>query len=405
MDCFSECEFVVSKVISILKQPLSLSYNVSKNRLLSSTMESSTSANVSIDVDLTSEPIPVIRIVLGVILYILVVITVLGNLLVLLAVYKDKRLQTVFNYYIVNLAITDVLVALTAMSLYTTDNILGHWPLGEFMCGLWIFFDYGMTFASVFTLVVISVDRFWSVQWSIHYRHHHNKRKTMVLIGLIWLFMLILWLPPCITDRIANSEPGVCKWEPSENRAFVIVIATVGHHGACFIQIFCFLKVFMFMKKRAKLGPISKGITSSKPKPSVLEDTPTPEHPFCSIQQSSHDCDNPIPAVETATSAQPSTSLHPPKQVPSKKSDHSSTDKRERKVFVTLTYIIVGYMICWVPFHVVFDISAYDPKVVPEIIYTITFWMTYLNSTINPFLYNFSSPDFRRAFKKILTCK
>ncbi|XP_067685354.1 alpha-2A adrenergic receptor-like [Haliotis asinina] len=392
-------------------------------------MESSTSANVSIYVNLTSEPIPVIRIVLGVILYILVVITVFGNLLVLLAVYKDKRLQTVFNYYIVNLAITDVLVALTAMSLYTTDNILGHWPLGEFMCGLWIFFDYGMTFASVFTLVVISVDRFWSVQWSIHYRHHHNKRKTIVLIGLIWMFMLILWLPPCITDRIANSEPGVCKWEPSENRAFVIVIAAVGHHGACFIQIFCFLKVFMFMKKRAKLGPISKGITSSKPKPSVLEDvnskTPILLDPAklqgpranTSVEENSsstsnkcavtlaNDCDNTTPAVETPTVVQPSSSLQHPKQASSKKSDNSSMDKRERKVFVTLTYIIVGYMICWVPFHVVFDISAYDPKAVPEIIYTITFWMTYLNSTINPFLYNFSSPDFRRAFKKILTCK
>ncbi|XP_048252632.1 muscarinic acetylcholine receptor M3-like [Haliotis rufescens] len=388
-------------------------------------MESNTSMNLSNDVDLPSEPIPLIRIILGVILYILVLITVCGNLLVLLAVYKDKRLQTVFNYYIVNLAITDVLVALTAMSLYTTDNILGHWPLGIFMCGLWIFFDYGMTFASVFTLVVISLDRFWSVQWSIHYRNHHNKRKTLVVIGIIWLFMLILWLPPCITDRIAHSEPGVCKWEPSENKAFVIVIATVGHHGACVIQIFCFLKVFLFMKKRAKLGPLSKPITSSKPKPSVHEDansrTPILLDP-AKLQASQanndahdnpssvstisvvHDCDNPTSTVETGLPAQPSTSLKPPNPH-SNKSDHSSTDKRERKVFVTLTYILVGYMICWVPFHIVFDISAFDPEAVPEVIYTITFWLTYLNSTINPFLYNFSSPDFRRAFKKILTCK
>ena len=59
----------------------------------------------------------------------------------------------------VNLAVTDVSVAVTAMSFYTFDVLLGYWPFGEFMCGVWIFFDYGMTFASVFTLLAISLDR------------------------------------------------------------------------------------------------------------------------------------------------------------------------------------------------------------------------------------------------------
>jgi 1,4-dihydroxy-2-naphthoate octaprenyltransferase len=43
---------------------------------------------------------------------------------------------------------TDLTVAITAMTFYTTDNILGYWPFGEFLCGVWIFNDYGMTFAS-----------------------------------------------------------------------------------------------------------------------------------------------------------------------------------------------------------------------------------------------------------------
>ncbi|XP_005111180.1 alpha-2A adrenergic receptor-like [Aplysia californica] len=80
-------------------------------------------------------------------------------------------------------------------------------------------------------------------------------------------------------------------------------------------------------------------------------------------------------------------------------------DKRERRevrVFVTLTYIIVGYLICWVPFHIVFDVTAYDEKLVPEAVYDVTFWMTYVNSTINPFLYNFSSPEFRNAFRRMV---
>lgn len=75
---------------------------------------------------------------------------------------------------------------------------------------------------------------------------------------------------------------------------------------------------------------------------------------------------------------------------------------REMRVFVTLTYIIIGYLVCWVPFHFVFDLTAFDPDLVPRVVYDTTFWLTYVNSTINPFLYNFCSPDFRRAFRKIL---
>ena len=126
------------------------------------------------------------KIALGILLYTIVLLTILGNTLVLVAVVKTKRLQTVFNFYVINLAITDILVAVTGMSFYTTNNILGYWPFGEFLCGVWIFFDYGMTFASVFTLIVISIDRFWSVTWSVHYRAHHNKKKCLRLIMAVW---------------------------------------------------------------------------------------------------------------------------------------------------------------------------------------------------------------------------
>ena len=90
-----------------------------------------------------SNRISLSNVLLGTGLVIIVLITILGNILVLLAVYMEKRLRTTFNFYIVNLAITDLAVAVTAMSFYTISNILGYWPFGEFMCGVWIFFDYG----------------------------------------------------------------------------------------------------------------------------------------------------------------------------------------------------------------------------------------------------------------------
>lgn len=126
------------------------------------------------------------KILLGVFLYLIVSLTIFGNILVLMAIKSHKRLQTVFNIYVVNLALTDVLVAVTAMSFYTLDNILGYWPFGRIMCGVWIFFDYGMTFVSVFTLCIISIDRFWAVSWPIHYKSHNNTKKAIGMVAGVW---------------------------------------------------------------------------------------------------------------------------------------------------------------------------------------------------------------------------
>jgi hypothetical protein len=81
------------------------------------------------------------RLIIGVFLSIMTVLTIFGNILVLYAIKREKQLQTKFNIYIANLAITDLTVAITAMTFYTTDNILGYWPFGEFLCGVWIFND------------------------------------------------------------------------------------------------------------------------------------------------------------------------------------------------------------------------------------------------------------------------
>lgn len=140
-----------------------------------------TSSDVTVTNNITWD-----KVVVGMILYGIVLLTIAGNSLVLVAVAKTKRLQTVFNFYVINLAVTDIAVAVCAMSFHTTHTLLGYWPFGSFLCGVWIFFDYGMTFASVFTLIVISVDRFWSVTWSVHYRAHHNKKKCIRLIIAVW---------------------------------------------------------------------------------------------------------------------------------------------------------------------------------------------------------------------------
>ncbi|KAJ8301226.1 hypothetical protein KUTeg_020213 [Tegillarca granosa] len=332
---------------------------------------------------------------LGVFLFTIVLTTIIGNAFVLIAIFREKRLQTSFNYYIVNLAVTDILVAVTAMAFFTIDNILKYWPFGEFMCGVWIFFDYGMTFVSVFTLLVISVDR---------------------------IFMIVLWLPPFIVDRMKNSVPRFCKWEPAYNPEFVVVIAVVGHHGSCFILLFCYIRVFYMLRKRSKIkignkiAPSRVGVVSAQNQPTTsvtyqpdeseigdkitaddknkelldqservwsVENSKKTLRPVANSKVESLQTSLPVKKIEASKAS--TNSSHQQDSNPNE-NDSSKYERKEAKVFKTLTYIIIGYILCWVPFHIVFDISAIAPDIVPEKIYIATFWLAYLNSTINPFL-------------------
>jgi len=88
-----------------------------------------------------------------------------------------------------------------------------------------------------------------------------------------------------------------------------------------------------------------------------------------------------------------------------KQKSEEKRSSKQKKAFITLSYIVVAYMVCWVPFHFVFDVSLANPEIVPEDLYTAAFWMTYVNSGLNPFMYAFSSADFRGAVVQLIKCR
>ena len=71
------------------------------------------------------------NILMAIVLTVLDVVTLVGNLVVLVAFFVDSRLRQPFNLFIMNLAVTDFLVAITAMPFYTIDTLLGYWPFGQ----------------------------------------------------------------------------------------------------------------------------------------------------------------------------------------------------------------------------------------------------------------------------------
>lgn len=98
-------------------------------------------------------------IVLVLVLGSIIVGTVIGNILVCVAVCLVKKLRRPCNYLLVSLAVSDLCVAVLVMPMALLYEILGTWSFGTIMCDLWVSFDVLSCAASILNLCVISIDR------------------------------------------------------------------------------------------------------------------------------------------------------------------------------------------------------------------------------------------------------
>jgi len=252
---------------------------------------------------------------------------------------------------------------------------------------------------------------------------------------------------PLIRDRVLRTKDYDCKFLPDKNPEFVIAMAFVGHHVPCVVIVVCYAIVYYEIRRLVKnrpqdrhknSPPSRRKVATSKVTPSayVVDDNKT----IAGIGEE-NGTEKGLTTAETSLNGKEHTKTAGTKDVKpgvaeedivvennhgkksqaqgtskvqpgdheaqaaneKQKADHKAVNKR-RKTFITLSYIVLAYMVCWVPFHFVFDVSLANPTIVPEDLYTAAFWMTYVNSGLNPFMYAFSSVDFRKAVIQMIKC-
>ncbi|CAG4920864.1 unnamed protein product [Colias eurytheme] len=126
---------------------------------------------------------------------VLVVCTAAGNVLVCLAIYLERRLQNVTNYFLMSLAITDLLVAVLVMPVGILTLVRGYFPLPAVYCLVWVCLDVLLCTASIMHLCTISVDRYLSLRYPMRFGRNKTRKRVTIKIMFVWILSTAMSLP------------------------------------------------------------------------------------------------------------------------------------------------------------------------------------------------------------------
>ena len=152
--------------------------------------------------------------------------TMFGNILVLFSFHAQPSLRKVKYYPIINLALADMLCALTAMPLYIIKkNAAASEYIDErLVCDLYRFSYFFTEYASIMSLTAISIERFLNVKFPLKYRNYIRARVMVCVLVACWVEALIVATMPFYWRNEKDTE---CRNSPTSTWSLMAISVNV----------------------------------------------------------------------------------------------------------------------------------------------------------------------------------
>ncbi|KAG8431949.1 hypothetical protein GDO86_019057 [Hymenochirus boettgeri] len=129
-------------------------------------------------------------------LCLIILLTTLGNSLLILLIFTQRSLRNTSNYFLVSLFMSDLMVGLVVMPPAMLNELYGKWILDVEFCCIWHSFDVMCCSASILNLCVISLDRYLLIISPLKYKLRMTSCRALCLILATWtLAALASFLP------------------------------------------------------------------------------------------------------------------------------------------------------------------------------------------------------------------
>lgn len=285
----------------------------------------------------------------------IIVISIIGNSTVIYVVYRNIQERNMTNWFIANLAASDILVTFTGMPNMITELYMKHWIFGSFVCKMVVYLQSVAVACSVLTLLAVTGDRYLCVVSPLRRRPGIDQAKYIVV--LIWIVSLSIMAPLIAAQRSKQFPDGnyycIEEWaspfDPEQApKDFTIILFSVMYVAPLLGMAALYLRICQTLWKRKAPG----------------------EH----INQT-----------------------------------EIQIQKSRKKVFQMLVTVTAVFAACWLPLWVFQFIMFFAPGAISclrdiKAFYFVSLFLGHANSAINPFLYSFFNVSFRDGFKNVSRC-
>ncbi|CAL4120931.1 unnamed protein product, partial [Meganyctiphanes norvegica] len=279
-------------------------------------------------------------------------VAILGNALVMWIVATSRKMHSVTNYFIANLALADIIIGLFCIPFQFQAALLQRWNLPHFMCAFCPFFQTVSVNVSVFTLTAIAVDRYRAIVFPLGARP--SKFRSKLVIMVIWLFSITIAIPNAIALRVVTVKGGINQCLSAR-----INLDLSTNIDQKFMLLYSYLLVGL--QYFLPLGVIS----------------------FTYLRM----------GWELWGSRQPGNADD---------TRDAHVLKNKKKVIKMLFMVVAIFTFCWAPlqtYHVLQEISAINDYRYINIVWFFCYSLAMTNSCCNPFIYAIYNEKFKREFR------